>query len=680
MSRLPIVGSDNGTWGAILNDFLDVAHNPNGSLKSSSLMSAGAEATTNKGQPGGYASLDGSGKVPVAQLPALTSSGAGTNAAATAAVTSVAGKTGAVTLSEADITGLSTDLSSISSSVAAKYSKPSGGIPSADLAGNIPAAALSSAVQSSLGKADSALQTAPVSSVAGKTGAVTLVESDIANLSGDLGGKADDTSVVHLAGTETVTGVKTFQGDAYFKSGRPWVDVRAYGAAGNGSTDDTAFIQAAINSLNSGGTVFFPQGTYKITATLILTNNLKLQGASRNASTIKGNLTTALISAPNTAYSLLTAGRTLTVRISDLTFDNTSSANAGSIGIDFTQVSQGVIDSVNVQNVETGIRLHNVCYDCALTRCDVSDVVTGYEISNGANQHAMYLCRANSCTNGFLISDGSDSGANAIALNACEAAAFTGIGYHFTCSTANFVTSCSMVGCRAESGGLGGTGIQIENLASAVTVIGSYYANNATDIVWNGTNQTQRDPFYLYAGRIYPLLIADTLTNNYGRITWSSATNTFFLRNSTDTVPVGLTASRLTVSGVAGRTETPRLRIVGGTILVSGNITLSSGWGTTPTLGINNRSTDGAFSLTITPSGTGIAANPTVAVAFPDGAYANNTAFAKVWRNDANAPLEGSAPLTYVIASPTANKITITFNGTPVPGTAYLIEGLLIGC
>lgn len=50
------------------------------------------------------------------------------------------------------------------SQVNAKYTKPSGGIPKSDLAGS---------VQTSLGKADTALQSAPVTSVNGKTGAVT---------------------------------------------------------------------------------------------------------------------------------------------------------------------------------------------------------------------------------------------------------------------------------------------------------------------------------------------------------------------------------------------------------------------------------------------------------------------------------------------------------------------------
>ena len=72
-------------------------------------------------------------------------------------VQSVNNKTGNVVLNASDVG-------------AGTYSKPSGGIPKTDLA---------SAVQSSLDKADSALQTAPVSSVNSKTGAVTLAAGDI---------------------------------------------------------------------------------------------------------------------------------------------------------------------------------------------------------------------------------------------------------------------------------------------------------------------------------------------------------------------------------------------------------------------------------------------------------------------------------------------------------------------
>jgi hypothetical protein len=64
--RLPVPGGDDGTWGSILNAFLDVTHNSDGTLKSGSVSSAGAEMVSNKGVANGYAPLDGSGKLPAA--------------------------------------------------------------------------------------------------------------------------------------------------------------------------------------------------------------------------------------------------------------------------------------------------------------------------------------------------------------------------------------------------------------------------------------------------------------------------------------------------------------------------------------------------------------------------------------------------------------------------------------
>jgi hypothetical protein len=41
-ARLPISGSDDGTWGNILNTFLEVSHNSDGSLQPSAVTAAGA--------------------------------------------------------------------------------------------------------------------------------------------------------------------------------------------------------------------------------------------------------------------------------------------------------------------------------------------------------------------------------------------------------------------------------------------------------------------------------------------------------------------------------------------------------------------------------------------------------------------------------------------------------------
>ena len=66
-------------------------------------------------------------------------------------------------------------------------------------------------------------------------------------------------------------------------SGLPVFNVRAapYSAAGNGTTDDTAAIQAAIDDASAASyyaTVFLPFGYYKITAPLVITRPIRLLG------------------------------------------------------------------------------------------------------------------------------------------------------------------------------------------------------------------------------------------------------------------------------------------------------------------------------------------------------------------------------------------------------------------
>jgi polygalacturonase len=63
-------------------------------------------------------------------------------------------------------------------------------------------------------------------------------------------------------------------------------NVKAYGATGNGTTDDTSAIQAAITAAAAGGTVFFPKGTYKISSSLTLGSNVTLLGASAQTTII----------------------------------------------------------------------------------------------------------------------------------------------------------------------------------------------------------------------------------------------------------------------------------------------------------------------------------------------------------------------------------------------------------
>lgn len=66
----------------------------------------------------------------------------------------------------------------------------------------------------------------------------------------------------------------------------PFLNVKdaPYRAKGDGTTDDTAAIQAALAAVATGGTIFFPRGSYRHSATIPLKGNVTYRGEGSNLS------------------------------------------------------------------------------------------------------------------------------------------------------------------------------------------------------------------------------------------------------------------------------------------------------------------------------------------------------------------------------------------------------------
>ena len=126
-------------------------------------------------------------------------------------------------------------------------------------------------------------------------------------------------------------------------------DVREYGAAGTGGTDDTKPIQEAIDGAAvGGGVVFFPPGNY-VTGPLTLRADVHLRGSGLGAS--------VLTLAPD-------AGDDAAVLTSDGFADLAGGTTAG--GISRFSLRDLVIDGSRDDCPEsTGIRVYGFCYEIA---------------------------------------------------------------------------------------------------------------------------------------------------------------------------------------------------------------------------------------------------------------------------------------------------------------------------
>lgn len=128
----------------------------------------------------------------------------------------------------------------------------------------------------------------------------------------------------------------------------------AYGAVGNGTTDDTTAIQACINA-NAGKVIFFPPGVYKITSTLLInTDSTRLVGAGANCTYIRNDTVD-----DDAIHFYCTSTATKTTFINNVgliglyVYRNTAATTGASMRI--TQVNGGVFEDFISSNCPEGV-------------------------------------------------------------------------------------------------------------------------------------------------------------------------------------------------------------------------------------------------------------------------------------------------------------------------------------
>jgi len=264
-----------------------------------------------------------------------------------------------------------------------------------------------------------------------------------------------------------------YRGRSLFSRLGDQVSVKDYGAVGDGVTDDTAAIQAALNS--GAGTVYFPKATYKFGTGLTIPNRIQIVGAGRNITILSyTGAGTALVSA--------TPGvRSFDLRMQDFAL----TTSTGAIGIDLDSVSSSIFTHLVVSGFsDTGISVHSVVNGGAVYNryIDVTSQTapTCWKFAGVAsNAQELIGSRANNCSSrGIDIQDVDD-----IQIIGSQIEA-SGVGVFIDCAV---LGGCDWIRLRDNRFETDTTGVLI-NSANVRNVVlqGSFYSGNGTNLTDNG--------------------------------------------------------------------------------------------------------------------------------------------------------------------------------------------------
>lgn len=136
---------------------------------------------------------------------------------------------------------------------------------------------------------------------------------------------------------------------------RDVISVKDFGAIGDGSTDDTAAINTAIDAALAGnGALYFPTGTYVLSSRIISANNQAHIGPktlTKNLVMFGDNATIKSMSATPVVYMLLFSANNFGLTLNGLTFDLNQIAWVG-MRIEDLAISGGFGTKTNEVNID----------------------------------------------------------------------------------------------------------------------------------------------------------------------------------------------------------------------------------------------------------------------------------------------------------------------------------------
>lgn len=172
----------------------------------------------------------------------------------------------------------------------------------------------------------------------------------------DEGAPGDGSSPPAFNNTGRVTG-------ALFDNGGQVFNVKAapFLAAGDGVTDDTAAVEAAIAACPEGGIIYFPPGTYRLPAGVVVSGKRDVRGAGRRNTFLSGDLATPFVlqlGFPFEGDANQFKGTVSNLRITRALITDPAVVPpvAGTMGISAEYLNYGVLQDVEISNHAIGLK------------------------------------------------------------------------------------------------------------------------------------------------------------------------------------------------------------------------------------------------------------------------------------------------------------------------------------
>jgi len=250
------------------------------------------------------------------------------------------------------------------------------------------------------------------------------------------------------------------------------LNVKKFGATGDGATDDTGAIQDTVDAVPvDGGGVYLPPGTYKITAPVELRKGITVLGSNQAGTEILND---------NDDDALVAYGDARNITIADMYIRDNLVTRTQGAAINF-DIGGGYW---NIQRVETHGHYNSIRVAGAMC-CTMQDVVMAHSVSDGFYTEG--TCNALSLKNVYANVAGGH-GFNILnpvysSLDTCACDLSVGDAYHFRASADNVAgpVILTLTSCGAEV--TAGYSLYIQN-GVHVILTGCYFANTSSDIIY----------------------------------------------------------------------------------------------------------------------------------------------------------------------------------------------------